>query len=674
MDIYGSDGRNKGKARERIEARKRRRAPMVRPLDPSAPPRTMVTPDSAAETQPASCAAATQRTPRVTHDNIPASSNREADTTPAQFRARQAAQTMSRAARRAARHVEQVDWRRVGRSGRKAVLIARDSLWYARSNPRILFALVGGIAAVFALWVLIYVTGSRIFPGVSTMGLSLGGLTAEEAVERLQDYWNRELVLTLRDGERMWQVNPVEFGLRLNARETVEAMRAVGLSGVPLGYTVKPTVEMDILQTQNVLLEISEQAQIQPLNGGYRWENDVLIGVPGTDGRFLDVSSTLDALQDELTDVVSSRDFDLIMTTVLPDVVDPEPFMDDVRALVADTFVLNGYDPFTNERWAWATDRTTFLSWLEAGYDTLTLRESAFAPFVAEQTTILQRSNPLRYLEPTETIGLVREAIQARSNEVYLRVRYQPDTYEFQSGDTGYFVARKTGIPFTLIQEANPGRDWEDMISPGEVINLPSRDMTLPSEIRPEKRIVVNIDTQYLVAYENGNVVFDWLISTGMSSAPTYPGVYQILSHVELATGSSFELCSADTCGTWDMYWFMGIYEVFPGLVNGFHGAVVLPNGSYLGGGNVGRPFTYGCVMSEDGNAELLYNWAEEGTIVEIISSDYDPQSDLGWHVRNGTYTSLPRILPGSTTVSPNDDVLGSPAPAEPEESVGSPA
>jgi hypothetical protein len=78
------------------------------------------------------------------------------------------------------------------------------------------------------------------------------------------------------------------------------------------------------------------------------------------------------------------------------------------------------------------------------------------------------------------------------------------------------------------------------------------------------------------------------------------------------------------------MYWFMGIYEVVPGLMNGFHGAVLLPNGAYLGGGNVGAPYTYGCVMSENSNAEQLFRWADEGTIVEIISRDFAPLSDLG--------------------------------------------
>lgn len=77
----------------------------------------------------------------------------------------------------------------------------------------------------------------------------------------------------------------------------------------------------------------------------------------------------------------------------------------------------------------------------------------------------------------------------------------------------------------------------------------------------------------------------------------------------------------------------MGIYEVSPGLVNGFHGAVLLPNGNLLGGGTVGNPATFGCVMSQDENARLLYEWADVGTVVEIISNEHLPMSDLGWSV-----------------------------------------
>jgi len=147
----------------------------------------------------------------------------------------------------------------------------------------------------------------------------------------------------------------------------------------------------------------------------------------------------------------------------------------------------------------------------------------------------------------------------------------------------------------------------------------------------PSKRIIVNLDTAMLVAYENGQQKFAWKVSTGMDVAPTSPGIYQILDHNEKAIGSGVELCGSEgACGTWEMYWFMGIYEVTPGLINGFHGAVKLPNGNLLNNGNVGNPATYGCIMSYDDDAKALYDWAEEGVIVEIISRDFPPQSELG--------------------------------------------
>ncbi|MFN8530046.1 MAG: L,D-transpeptidase family protein [Anaerolineae bacterium] len=676
--------RRKGSARARHDARNRRREPMVRPLDPNAPPRTAGTPptgaasrgmvtDPRAETQPytptSGDLAETQRNARAGENapSIPLPPNmapppplprRLPANRPGSHVAQGAARGAARAAMSAARAVETVDWTGVRRGGERAVLVARDSVWYARRNPRILFGVVMLMVLAAAGWLTVYFAGQRLFPGVSTMGLSMGSLTADEAAAELQRYWTTELHLTLRDGDRTWDVSPTELGLRLDVQATVKDMRRVGLAGIPFGYSVLPTVSMDVLTTQNRLLEISEQAQVQPSNAGYRWEGEILIGVEGTEGRYLDVPNTLDALQQTLPQTVSAGVFDLVMTTVAPDVVDPDPYMDDVRALVANTFILNGYDPFTNEYWAWATDRTTFVSWLEAGQTSLTLRELTFAPFVAQQTSVLQRDNPLRYLEPTETINAVREAIQTGQTSVNLRVRYQPSQYEVQPGDSGYRIATRTGIPFGLVAEANPGNPLDELY-PGEIVNLPSRDETLPHDIIPSKRVIVDIDTQSLVAFEGNNVVFAWLISTGMYTAPTYPGVFQILSHVDLATGSSYELCGADTCGTWDMYWFMGIYEVVPGLVNGFHGAVVLPDGRYLGGGNVGSPFTYGCVMSQNDNAELLYRWADEGTIVEIISSQFDPQSDLGRHVRDGTWRQLPVITPGSTTAETSDDVAG---------------
>jgi hypothetical protein len=343
----------------------------------------------------------------------------------------------------------------------------------------------------------------------------------------------------------------------------------------------------------------------------------------------LDVPLTMQRIMQEPSGIVLRRRLELLMTPLLPDVDDPAPYLEAAQLVASQPFEFTGYDPFTDETVAWGTTREVVASWLEAGRTGLTLREDVFAPFIeAQNATLNSPGQRVRYLDPAETKEKVNEAIISQATQVHLRIRYRASSYEIVAGDTGLAISRKTGIPFYLIEEVNPNINWNGL-SIGQQINLPSRDLALPIEPVPNKRIIVDLDTQSLVAYENGQEVFRWAISSGIDEAPTSPGIFQILSHNDVASGSSFTLCGDRGCGQWQMYWFMGIYEVTPGLMNGFHGAVLLPNGTYLGGGNVGAPFTFGCVMSLDSNAQQLYQWAEEGTVVEILSHEFQPQSQL---------------------------------------------
>ena len=508
-------------------------------------------------------------------------------------------------------------------------MLAQDAWWYLRNTPILAVAIAVVIGVVFLLFVGSHVFQGRIFPNVWAFGTYIGGMTVEEAEVALLQAWNNDVRIRLVDEDRSWEATTGQLGLKLNARPIAEAARSVGMAGIPFGWNFEPVVESEYITAQNYLLDLAQDVEIPPFNGGYELQGDRLVGISGSEGKMLDVGLTLEVLNQNVVSIVMRRQMDLIMQPLTPDFIDPEPYMDDVRALIDQPFQLTGYDPYTNQTVAWTTTPETLVSWLEAGTNGLTLREEEFIPFMEAQTASLNADgSQVRYLEPGETMEQLRAAIANLQTAVDLRVRYRPTTYEIQPGDRGFSIARKTGIPYFLIEQVNPGKDL-NVLSVGDVINLPTRDVAVPLEPVKNKRIVVNIDTQSLVAYENGQEVFRWLISTGISSAPTSPGIYQILNHERLAYGSSYELCGNQGCGQWKMHWFMGIYEVQTGLMNGFHGAVELPNGGYLGGGNVGAPYTYGCVMSLDENAQILYEWAEVGTLVEIISSEYPPQSDL---------------------------------------------
>ena len=510
----------------------------------------------------------------------------------------------------------------------RLALLAGDAAWHARNTPIIPISMIGVVLVAVAIFALSYTSSGRIFPNVWALGIHLGDLTTEEAHLRLLKAWNEEITIRLVDESRSWDVRPDQLGLRLNAAPMVEAARGVGMSGVLGGWDIAPELSIEYITAQNFLLDRATEVEVPAYNAGYRLVDGEVVGVPGTMGRMMDVGMTMGYLNDSLVDVVRRRRLDLIMQPIEPEVVDPTPYLDQVRSFVRADFRLYGYDPVRNESVSWGTSPDTLISWLEAGTNSLTLRPTTFIPFLEAQNNSLNAEGSLRYLDTNETMEAMRGAIAELNTSVLLRVRYRPTQYTVVSGDRGYSIARKTGIPFNLLEQANAGRNL-NVLSVGDVLNIPSRDAVLPITPASNKRIIVDLRTQSLKAYEDGREVFSWLISSGQSQAPTYPGVFQILSHNEVASGSSFDLCNAQGCGQWQMYWFMGIYEVIPGLMNGFHGAVLLPNGAYLGGGNVGAPYTYGCIMSLNSNAEALYRWAEMGTVVEIISSDHPPQSEL---------------------------------------------
>jgi lipoprotein-anchoring transpeptidase ErfK/SrfK len=64
---------------------------------------------------------------------------------------------------------------------------------------------------------------------------------------------------------------------------------------------------------------------------------------------------------------------------------------------------------------------------------------------------------------------------------------------------------------------------------------------------------------------------------------------------------------------------FMGIYEAWPGFMNGIHGLPLLSSGQRLWASSLGSPASYGCIILDLAAAEDLYYWADPGVVVEIV-------------------------------------------------------
>jgi LysM repeat protein len=505
-----------------------------------------------------------------------------------------------------------------------------DTVWYLRHHTPIL-KVGGGLTLIIGvLFLLSIVFSPTIGYNVWSLGVRLDGKSVDDAQTVLKEAWANDMMIdVVLQGEVIHQIRPSELGLQLDAYKMGEQAKDMKMQGFPFGVNIAPIVTAEFGTAQTYLLNLVNEVYIPTYEAGFAWENGNVVALAGRPSRELDLMLTLENLTSNPVGIVKSRRLDLLTTSTAPQITDASEYLDEARAFLSEEFKLIGYDPFTDSRTPWTSTREEIARWLVATPSGLGVRESTFEQFIEAVNSQLATETKPRYLDKDEALEQLSNTLSGGGHEAYLRIRYTATTMELASGDWGQRIARRTGIPFRLIEEVNQGVNW-DFLLIGQVINLPSRDLLLPETPLPNKRIIVDLDRRYMVAYEDGQVVMSWRVSIGREDAPTYPGIFQVLTHNETAYGSGFSLCGDRGCSQWEMKWFMGIYEVFPGLMNGFHGAVVLPNGAYLDDGAVGNASTFGCVMANDEQSQQLYEWADRGTIVEIVSSEFPPESELG--------------------------------------------
>jgi lipoprotein-anchoring transpeptidase ErfK/SrfK len=128
-----------------------------------------------------------------------------------------------------------------------------------------------------------------------------------------------------------------------------------------------------------------------------------------------------------------------------------------------------------------------------------------------------------------------------------------------------------------------------------------------PPSYSGNKYILVDISEQHMYVYEGDTQVYSFVSSTGMNNA-TRTGSFSVLDKIPSAYGATWDI--------WMPNW-LGIYWA-GSMENGIHALPILPNGGTLWAGYLGVPISYGCVVLGTYEAQVLYDWADIGTPVEI--------------------------------------------------------
>ncbi|MDH4136580.1 MAG: L,D-transpeptidase family protein [Anaerolineae bacterium] len=475
------------------------------------------------------------------------------------------------------------------------------------------------LAAAVIIAFLLY-RSDLILPGVETLSVELGGMSKAEAAILLQQHWQSQTII-LDASDTIWTVTPALLGMTLHAEATAQVAHRQGRSLATLQDTLKagghvailPIWELDPAVAEANLQTLAPQLDVPPVDAGLRVVADRVEATPSQAGRALDVAATVAWLKQNAAQVFTGRRLPLAMVPIPPAVTDASAVLAQANQLLVSPLSIHAYDPITDEKLAWTVAPDVWGTWLSLGVDPADsaqlhwdLNTEQVQAFLAEQATTL---GPDRYLALDEAITAVQDAIAVPNWDVPLRIYHHEWQHIVQSGDTLSKLARDYGIPYPWIQQANP--DMGDTLYAGQALTIPSPDALLPLPVVENKRIVVSLSEQKMWAYENGALKWQWPVSTGIPSSPTAPGVFQVQTHEPNAYASQWDL--------W-MPHFLGIYQPVPAsdFMNGFHGFPTRGRSQLLWTNDLGHPVTYGCILISTENAVALYEWAEEGVVVEV--------------------------------------------------------
>ncbi len=194
----------------------------------------------------------------------------------------------------------------------------------------------------------------RVLPGISVGGISVAGLTPDQAEKKITNNFllGGSGKLTLAYGNTSWQVHPLELGISLDARASARQAFSMGRSG-PLGqflaYQVSgrrsnqdlpPVIIFNQPKAREYLAHISSEFDQPVKEANLVFNGTQVLAEPGQPGRRLDIPASLALIAQSLSQGTSGN-IRLVLNEEQPDIMDASPFLQAAQQLLAEPFVLN---------------------------------------------------------------------------------------------------------------------------------------------------------------------------------------------------------------------------------------------------------------------------------------------------------------------------------------------
>lgn len=490
-------------------------------------------------------------------------------------------------------------------------------------------ALWVALGALIVLIPLVLVCGAIItfqllhwnLPGVTIFDQPVGMMSYEDTVDWIESYWNNARLITLQnpnDPSFSYIVTPADLGYWVDPAATADAAYAIGRDSTPFeeitaalwgqNQAVLPVIYFDDSLARQTLETLAADLNVPATDATVAYQDGAWVVIGGASGQALDLDATLQAIYVNAFPILLNQSATLSMQDMPPVINDLTPVLDEIESVVSQNLNLTAYDPITDESTVWTVPVEIKRNWISVDATThlveLNVLPGDLRDLIDSWEETLSEDGSLSFdVSASEVI----EDWQNGLDPIVI-VQHAPTTYRVSAGESLWGISLKLGMPMWRIMNANKDLTSSNMEA-GMLLTIPSKNDLLPLPVIPNKRIVVDISSQRMTVYENGEVRNTYVVSTGIASSPTMAGVFQVQTHEINAYATN-----------WDLYMphFMGIYEAWPGFMNGIHGLPLLSSGTRLWASTLGAPASYGCIILDLGAAEDLYYWAEDGVVIEI--------------------------------------------------------
>lgn len=171
---------------------------------------------------------------------------------------------------------------------------------------RVLFIVFGGLTLgclLFFSAVFLYTQSfsGKIYRGVTVNDVIMGGLTAEEAAEKLEKSirYPFETEFTFTYGDRVWRASPQDLGFRLQTEEMAKKAMEVGRSGglfqnisdcikaLLQGWDLDPIFLSDERVAFNFISKIAEEIDVPMGHPSITLQGSEVVIVPGESGQMV---------------------------------------------------------------------------------------------------------------------------------------------------------------------------------------------------------------------------------------------------------------------------------------------------------------------------------------------------------------------------------------------------